>query len=102
MAKKITVESLKKRLEDLKEVEQTAEVMAEIDEINEKISEMESQQAPKAKASGPYTIYEEWRMERKGKELIKLKLVKEVLLLPEQAEELNSQKFNSLIEYIEK
>jgi len=101
MAKKITIESLKKRLEDLKEVEQTAEVMAEIDELTEKIAEMEKT-GVKSPAKGPYTAYEEWRMERKGKELIKLKLVKEVLLLPEQAEELNSQKFNSLIEYIEK
>lgn len=77
----------------------------------EKVTETvsESQEVPevketkkKMKSAGPYTLYEEWRLERNGKEVEKLKLVKEVLLLPEQAAEMNSQKLNSLVEYIEK
>ena len=100
MAKKVTIDTLKKRLNDLKEVEQTEEVLAEIAQIEEQIAAMEPKDA------SPFKTYEEWRLEKKlvdGKVITeKLKKVKETRLLPEQAAELNSQKLNSLFEYIEK
>jgi hypothetical protein len=100
MAKKVTIDTLKKRLNDLKEVEQTEEVLAEMSQLTEQIEAMEP------KNTSPFRTYEEWRLERKvveGKVAFeKLKKVKETRLLPEQAAELNSQTANSLIQYIEK
>jgi predicted secreted Zn-dependent protease len=100
MAKKVTIDTLKKRLNDLKEVEQTEEVIAEMAELTQQIEAMEP------KTNSPFRNYEEWRFEKKivdGKVTFeRLKKVKETRLLPEQAAELNSQVANSLIEYIEK
>lgn len=100
MAKKVTIDTLKKRLNDLREVEQTEEVVAEMAQLTEQIEAMEP------KNTSPFRTYEEWRLEKKiveGKVTFdKLKKVKETRLLPEQAAELNSQTANSLLEYIEK
>ena len=100
MAKKVTIDTLKKRLNDLSEVEQTEEVLAEMAQLTEQIEAMEP------KTTSPFKVYEEWRMEKKiidGKIAFeKLKKVKETKLLPDQAAELNSQMANSLLNYIEK
>jgi hypothetical protein len=113
--KKETKESILKRISDLKECEQTPEVMQEIDELQAKADAMPDEPvkgtshtvgldiSPKGKT--PNYTHEEWKLERKvenGKVVFNRdKLLKKVILLPEHARDLNFQMENTLKEYVE-
>ena len=109
--KEKSLTALKMQLSKLLKKEQTPEVMEQIDALNLQIEEKEAEKAEekpglkKTKAS-PFVICEEWRLERKrdGNKVTfeRLKLVKETKLLREHIDVLNSQKENTLLEYVEK
>lgn len=104
MAKKETFESVSKRISDLKECEQTPEIMQEIDELTAKLEVLKpSEKVKKApeKAGKPgFLTFEEWELEKVT--LKKVKIRKECRMLQEHADILNEQSANTLLQYIEK
>lgn len=112
MAKKVLTEKekLSAKLVELEAKEQTAEVMAEIDNVKEQIDALEvkpevpAKKAPEKK--GRFTDYDVWRMEWKGtgneRKLMRVNLKKTVNILDEHAAILNEQTANTLLLYVKK
>ena len=58
-------------------------------------------QAPKPGSNEPIS-YEKWRLTKNGKEFKQVELLREnVLLLESQADTLNAQRENTLVEYVQ-
>ena len=112
MAKKVLTEKqkLEAMLAELEAKEQTAEVMAEIDNVKEQIEALEVKpEVPVKKApekKGKFTEYDVWRMEWKGvgdeRKLVRVNLKKTVKILEEHAGILNEQTENTLLMYVKK
>jgi len=79
-----------------------SEVQAEQPEVQGEVTPVKE----KPTKTSPFTLYEVWRMEWEGigndRKLIKSKKKKVVGLLPEQADELNTQTHNTLLLYEKK
>jgi len=80
-----------------------SEVQAEYPEVQ---GEVIPEKVKPTVNKSPFTLYEVWRMEWEGlgdkRKLIKNKLKKVVKILPEQADELNTQTHNTLLLYEKK
>jgi hypothetical protein len=125
MAKKKveTFESVSKRIGDLKECEQTPDVMKEIDDLTlklESLKPVEPKTAPVKKSTGPAFTHEEWELEKHVEPIyengrhktidnkpqydinyLRKELLRKVMLTDQSQENaLNEQSQNTLLEYI--
>jgi hypothetical protein len=74
-------------------------------ELNNGVIETPEAEKPTKKVSKPastFTVYEKWQLKNDKGELKRIGKLKDCKMLPEQASILNSQRHNSLIEYIQK
>jgi hypothetical protein len=120
--KKPTFESISKRINDLRECEQTPETMKEIDDLTEELNEY-PRPTVKAKASPkdvtPAFTHEEWKLEKHIEPIMegnrhklidnkpqyktyftREKLIKKVIIEPEHENDLNNQMENTLKEFV--